>query len=70
MGPDLVLNIEVEVFHGVLMHCHVVEHVADVEGGDDGAVEAPLDGLYGGELSVLLNNFISKCSFSFFSVIF
>ena len=31
------------------MHCHVIKHVADVEGGDDGAMEAPLDGLYGGE---------------------
>ena len=47
MGPDLVLDIEVEIFHGVLVHCYVVEHVADVEGGDDGAVKAPLDGRVG-----------------------
>ena len=31
------------------MHCHVIEHVADVEGADDGAVEASLNGLYGGQ---------------------
>ena len=31
------------------MHCDIVELVADVEGADDGAVEAPFNGLYGGQ---------------------
>ena len=43
MGPNGVFNIEVEVFHRVFMYCHIVEHIGDVKGENDGAVEAPFN---------------------------